>query len=77
MMTRQRTYRTGEDRRKDSLTADLIDVGLMFARVFGRNRGEDFFMCTVVAPHIYRRVLLGPSRERTPPDDADEPVATG
>jgi len=73
-MSRQRAYRNRPDRRADSLTADLVDVGLMYARVFGFDRGEDFFMCTVVAPHVYRRVLLGPCRERKPPDD-DESMA--
>jgi hypothetical protein len=57
------------DRRTDRLTADLVDVGLTYTDVFGFDRGEDFFICTVVAPHIYRRVLLGPRRHRRHPGE--------
>jgi hypothetical protein len=52
------------ERRWDYLSADLVDVGLTFADVYGFDKGEDFFICTVVAPHVYRRVLLGPRRRR-------------
>lgn len=59
-------------RREDDVTADLIEVGLLFVDVFGRERGETFFSCTVVEPRIYRRVLLGPSRKHTRRDDGDD-----
>lgn len=49
--------------REDAVTADLIDVGLLFVEVFGQHRGENFFKCTIVQPHVYRRVLLGPARK--------------
>jgi hypothetical protein len=48
--------------RADGVTADLVEVGLLFTDVFGRHQGEDFFRCTSVPPHVYRRVLLGPAR---------------
>jgi hypothetical protein len=51
--------------REDTVTADLIDVGLLFVEVFGQHRGENFFRCTLVQPHVYRRVLLGPARKTT------------
>ena len=50
------------ERRKDDAMADLVDVGLLFVRVFGRDRGFAYFQCTVVEPHVYRRVLLGRHR---------------
>jgi len=60
------------DRRKDQVMADLVDVGLLFVDVFGRDRGLSYFRCTVVAPHVYQRVLLGTHRLPQPqggPDD--------
>lgn len=59
------------DRRKDRVMADLVDVGLLFVDVFGRERGLSFFRCTVVAPHVYQRVLLGTHRHAGPPEDAE------
>lgn len=50
------------DRRGDTVTADIVDIGLLFARVFGKHRAENFFRCTVVKPHVYQRVLLGVAR---------------
>lgn len=51
------------DRRKDQVMADLVEIGLLYVDVFGRERGLNFFRCTVVAPHVYRRVLLGTHRQ--------------
>jgi hypothetical protein len=59
------------DRRKDWVMADLVDVGLLFMQVFGRERGLSFFRCTIVAPHVYQRVLLGTHRLPQPADDRD------
>jgi hypothetical protein len=62
------------DRRKDWVMADLVDVGLLYVHVFGRDRGLSYFRCTVVAPHVYRRVLLGTHRLPQPrgnPDDLE------
>jgi len=52
------------DRRRDRLTADFVDVGVLFVAVFGVVHGENFFRNTFVAPSVYRRVLRG-SRRRT------------
>lgn len=50
------------ERRKDKAMADLVEVGLLFVQVFGRDKGFAYFQCTVVEPHVYRRVLLGRHR---------------
>lgn len=47
------------DRRKGQIMADLVDVGLLFVLVFGRDQGPSFFHGTIVAPHAYQPVLLG------------------
>jgi hypothetical protein len=60
------------DRRKDRVMADLLDVGLLFVDVFGRDHGLSYFRCTVVAAHVYQRVLLGTHRlpqTQVDPDD--------
>jgi hypothetical protein len=65
------------DRRKDQVMADLVDVGLLFVDVFGRDRGLSFFRCTVVAPHVYQRVLLGAYRQPQPQGDPDDLAFAG
>lgn len=60
------------DRRRDRVMADLVEIGLLFTDVFGRERGVSFFRCTIVAPHVYQRVLLGAHRRQGPRKDADE-----
>jgi len=57
------------ERRRDPAMADIVEVGLLFATVFGWNKAEIFFRRTVVEPHVYRRVLLGYSRVRQRHDD--------
>jgi hypothetical protein len=63
-MMRQEVGRCCPDRRADTLTADLVEIGLLFIKVFGLDRGQGFFRCTIVEAHVYRRVLLGPRRRR-------------
>jgi hypothetical protein len=65
------------DRRKDQVMADLVDVGLLFVDVFGRERGLSFFRCTIVAPHVYQRVLLGTHRLPQPLADPDDLTFAG
>ena len=62
------------DRRKDRLMADLVDVGLLFVDVFGRDHGLGCYRCTIVAPHVYQRVLTGTHRLPRPPAGPDEPA---
>jgi hypothetical protein len=64
-------YAFQPERRKDRAMADLVEVGLMFVQVFGRDKGFAYFQCTVVEPHVYRRVLLGRHRGF---DERDRPI---
>jgi hypothetical protein len=73
-MSRRRANRNRPDRRKDRVTADLVDIGLLFADVFGMDRGESYFCCTAVPSNTYRRVLLGPRRDPMPRDSAGDPA---
>jgi hypothetical protein len=73
-VSRRREHRRKPERREDMVTADIVDVGLLFARVFGRHHAENFFRCTVVTPHVYQRILLGQAREPPRPDDAGDLV---
>lgn len=57
----------GVDRRKDHTTAAIVDIGLVFMRVFGRDKGWAFFSSTLIEPEVCWRVM----RDRTrgsPPD---------
>jgi hypothetical protein len=75
LVTRRRAYRKRPERRQDIVTADLVDIGLMFADVFGRDRGEVYFRTSVVEPAVYRRVLRGPSRQPMERDGAGDPAS--
>lgn len=75
-MSRRRAHRNRLDRRQDKITADLVEVGLMFAEVFGRDRGETYFRASAVEPAVYRRVLLGPCRQSITRDDGGDPVSS-
>lgn len=52
------------ERRMDATSADIVQVGVYFMRVFGRNNAEAYFHCTEIDPAVYRRVISG--RFRTP-----------
>lgn len=75
-MSRRRAHRHRPDRREDTLTADLVDIGLMFVDVFGRHRGETYFRATVIEPAVYRRVLLGPCRTPLLRDGSEDTVSS-
>jgi hypothetical protein len=47
------------ERRKDSVTSDIIQVGLMFTKIFGRKQGHNYFEKTIISPRIYQRIVLG------------------
>jgi hypothetical protein len=53
------------ERRMDATSADIVQVGICFMRVFGRDNAEAYFHCTDIEPAVYRRVIAG--RFRTPP----------
>jgi hypothetical protein len=71
-MTEVQTLRHARERRSDAATADIVEVGLLFATVFGRSKAEVFFRCTIVEAHVYRRVLLGRTRGPRQRDDAGD-----
>lgn len=50
------------ERRMDATTADVVQVGIYFMRVFGRNNAEAYFHCTDIEPAVYRRVIAGQFR---------------
>jgi hypothetical protein len=47
------------ERRMDATTADMVQVGICFMHVFGRNNAEAYFHCTDIEPAVYRRVIAG------------------
>jgi hypothetical protein len=47
------------ERRMDATTADLVQVGICFMRVFGSENAEAYFHCTDIEPAVYRRVIAG------------------
>lgn len=57
----------GVDRRKDHATAAIVDVGVIFMRVFGRENGWIFFSGTVIEPEVCWRVIRDRARG-SPPD---------
>jgi hypothetical protein len=70
-VNRRHAWRNRPDRRQDRVSADLVDIGLMFVKVFGWDKGESYFACTAIEAHVYQRVLLGPHREPVPRGDRD------
>mgnify|MGYP005809698321 CR=1 FL=1 len=60
----------GAERRVDAVTADVVEVGLLYVDVFGRSNAEAYFTATDVAPAVYRRVMRGifrrPGRDHDP-----------
>jgi hypothetical protein len=68
--------RSTAERRFDATSADIVQVGIYFVRVFGRNNAEAYFYGTDIAPLVYHRVIDG--RYRRMPSGcgpASEPVA--
>ena len=47
------------ERRLDAATADVVQVGICFMRVFGRDNAEAYFHGTEIEPAVYRRVIAG------------------
>jgi len=63
------------ERRIDTATADIIEVGLMFMKIFGRNKGRNYFVKTSIQPSTYDRVIVGLHRG-TGPRINDDPTQT-
>jgi hypothetical protein len=66
-----RSARAGIERRADAFTADLIQIGISFMKVFGRENAEAFFLTAGIEPAVYRRVIAGRFRMVAPDGDAD------
>jgi hypothetical protein len=47
------------ERRLDAASADIVQVGICFMRVFGRDNAEAYFHGTEIEPAVYRRVIAG------------------
>jgi len=61
----------GVNRRKDHATADIVDIGLLFMRVFGNDKGGSFFRGTLVQPEVYWRVMRHRTRGAPPEVDPE------
>jgi hypothetical protein len=61
----------GVNRRKDRATADLVDIGLLFMRVFGRDKGWSFFRTTLIEPEVCWRVMRHRTRGSPPAVDPE------
>lgn len=74
-MTPRKRTSTGKpvERRKDLATADFIQIGLMYMKIFGRSKGANFFKKSHVKPRTYTRVVAGLHRG-TGPRQANDPT---
>lgn len=61
------------ERRKDMATADFIQIGLMYMKIFGRSKGTNFFKKSQIKPRTYTRVVAGLHRG-TGPRQAHDPT---
>ena len=59
----------GVNRRKDYATADVVDIGLLYMRVFGNDKGWSFFRGTLIQPEVCWRVMR--HRTRGSPPEVD------
>lgn len=49
----------GRERRVDAFTADVVQVGIVFMKVFGQDNAEAFFRTANIGPAVYRRIIAG------------------
>lgn len=63
--------RGGIERRDDAFTADIIQIGISFMDVFGRDNAEAFFLTSGIEAAVYRRVIAGRFRTAARDGDAD------
>ena len=54
--------RGGIERRVDAVTADVIQVGVIFLTVYGRDNADAFFLTADIVPTVYRRIIAGQFR---------------
>jgi hypothetical protein len=62
------------DRRKDEATADMVDIGLLYSRIYGLDLGVKYFEQTSVAPQVFDRVLSGTFRRARELHEPDDPA---
>ncbi|KQY00803.1 hypothetical protein ASD28_10430 [Massilia sp. Root133] len=67
--------RGGIERRVDAVTADVIQVGIIFMNVYGRGNADAFFLTADIVPTVYRRIIAGRFR-RTVHGADPEPEST-
>jgi hypothetical protein len=67
----------GVNRRKDNATADIVEIGLVFMRVFGNGRGWSFFRGTLIPPEVCWRVMRCRTRGSPPEIDPERKGDTG
>jgi hypothetical protein len=65
------TRRGADERRADAVTADVVQVGIFFMHVFGRDNAEAFFCTAEIEPAVYRRILAGRFRRMVDGGDAE------
>ena len=58
----RRKVRGGIERRVDAVTADVIQVGIIFLHVYGRDNADAFFLTADIVPTVYRRIIAGQFR---------------
>jgi len=63
--------RDGVERRADAVTADVVQVGIVFMDVFGRDNAEAYFWTAAIEPDVYRRILAGRFRSMARGGDPD------
>lgn len=59
------------ERRKDFATADFIQVGLIYIKIFGRAQGASFFRKSHIKQRTYRRIITGLHRGVGPKQSFD------
>ena len=67
----------GVNRRKDLATADIVEIGLLFMRVFGNDKGWSFFRGTLIQPEVCWRVMRHRTRGSPPEVDAERKGGVG
>jgi pimeloyl-ACP methyl ester carboxylesterase len=65
--------RDGE-RRMDAVTADVVQIGILFMTVFGAANAEAYLWTAGIHPAVARRILDGPFRRRCGPEPDRESV---
>jgi hypothetical protein len=61
----------GVNRRKDHATADIVEIGLLFMRVFGNDKGWSFFRGTLIQPEVCWGVMRRRTRGSPPEIDPE------